>query len=1054
MDEEHACNIFQQYDKDQSGTINFEEFCEIQKDLGLNLSRAKSIEYFRLCDKDGNGEIDFDEFKVSLFVLNQDLNPHAVKPNSILSPKDAFQLFDNDSSGMIDESEFYFLLKFMNLDFDDKTHEKMFQRYDRDGSGFIDFQEFRQVWLRLSDPRKELADRGIEIPALATRQQLIRLLDEVLTEEETKEANAIEEAERYREEQAALQEKRKFIDAARERANDELSEALDNGGQVYLFGSGSQNQFSTAVEHSGYNDELLKELWKRKIDQIAMLNCKEHDVDKDHHIQVNTYPLWGKQISEISFTDNLMIALSKRGTVFTHGGNLQWWMEIENDSVLHEDDSNILTGRSRVIRKEETIPTVHALQHLRQCNKQTSSCMPAKTICSDRTDGEDKKTKMKIVLQYYNVYESSQSPSEEIYQIERCINKVDREQLVTSLQLRGRSCGDLRKHEMLELLYIELMKESRVLGEAEYLKLKSLDHEFFSLKSKKKLNQAKRRKNDFTLKRQIVHKDALSGRNTKDEDSKVEADQQLCHVAKSDEDEGGWLSVAAGANHVGLLHYNGSLHMYGMNASHQLGLNDNTSILYKAEKIDVDGHEIQRVSCGHSHSAAITKKGEVYVWGRHLLDYLDCISIPTKLHSIETVVEEVSCGSSHTAFVDINGHLFVFGSNGGYRLGVGDALDRSNPVRVLNLTSEQIKKVSCGNFTTMVSTIIKHEVNTNDSGIVEENYSGGDCYIAGRVAGKTFKKFEKVKRFVAGDEEISSNELQIELVSCGFSHQGVLTREGEVYCWGDNTNGCCGLSPKKSQNPIISLPTRVNCYMKPIDLSLGKRSRGSSSSYCKEPFHEIDLECLSSVSKIVVENIRENHNNPARSNRDLYIWMMISDQKFPPTLDEGSLDESLGMSKEKKRFSMNQRTIVWNLPKTSVGCHVRFQLEGTNLLEFQSIQIYGREGIEKQNITPISFVACGKKATAVVTSTNDNEHELLCSFNRAVSADGKNKLFLEDYTIYREIASLVRVEQGKECPLCFAGLKCQLCLLRMKFKQELGGHDSIDLDEIAKLLLN
>ena len=280
--------IFQKYDKDQSGTINFEEFCLTLKDLGLNLSRAKRIEYFRLCDKDGNGEIDLEEFKVSLFVLNQDLNPHAVQPNSLLSPKDAFQLFDNDSSGMIDEIEFYFLLKFMNLDFDDKTHERMFKRSDRDGSGFIDFQEFRQIWLKITDPRKELKDRGIEVPALATRQQLIRLLDEVLTEEETKEANAIEEAERYREEQAVLQEKRKFIDDAKERSYVELSEALDNGGQVYLFGSGSQNQFSTAVEYSGYNDELLKELWKRKIDQIAKLNSKEHAVGKDHHIQDNT----------------------------------------------------------------------------------------------------------------------------------------------------------------------------------------------------------------------------------------------------------------------------------------------------------------------------------------------------------------------------------------------------------------------------------------------------------------------------------------------------------------------------------------------------------------------------------------------------------------------------------------------------------------------------------------------------------------------------------------------------------------------------------------------
>ena len=31
--------------------------------LGINMSGAKLLKYFKLCDTDGSGEIDFEEFK-------------------------------------------------------------------------------------------------------------------------------------------------------------------------------------------------------------------------------------------------------------------------------------------------------------------------------------------------------------------------------------------------------------------------------------------------------------------------------------------------------------------------------------------------------------------------------------------------------------------------------------------------------------------------------------------------------------------------------------------------------------------------------------------------------------------------------------------------------------------------------------------------------------------------------------------------------------------------------------------------------------------------------
>ena len=54
------------------------------------------------------------------------------------------------------------------------------------------------------NPRKELEERGVDIPTLATRLQMISMLDDILNEEERKEAIAIKEAKRWREKQKLL----------------------------------------------------------------------------------------------------------------------------------------------------------------------------------------------------------------------------------------------------------------------------------------------------------------------------------------------------------------------------------------------------------------------------------------------------------------------------------------------------------------------------------------------------------------------------------------------------------------------------------------------------------------------------------------------------------------------------------------------------------------------------------------------------------------------------------------------------------------------------------
>ena len=83
------------FDSDGSGKISYDEFRSMLPRLGINMSAAKALKYFRLCDADGSGEIDFDEFKVALFACDPDNgNPVGFSPNALLSPVDAFEMFD------------------------------------------------------------------------------------------------------------------------------------------------------------------------------------------------------------------------------------------------------------------------------------------------------------------------------------------------------------------------------------------------------------------------------------------------------------------------------------------------------------------------------------------------------------------------------------------------------------------------------------------------------------------------------------------------------------------------------------------------------------------------------------------------------------------------------------------------------------------------------------------------------------------------------------------------------------------------------------------------
>ena len=62
-------DMFKQFDKDRSGFIDYNEFCELTKYMGLFLDKEKSLKLFSIADLNNNNQIEFGEFKRAMTLL-------------------------------------------------------------------------------------------------------------------------------------------------------------------------------------------------------------------------------------------------------------------------------------------------------------------------------------------------------------------------------------------------------------------------------------------------------------------------------------------------------------------------------------------------------------------------------------------------------------------------------------------------------------------------------------------------------------------------------------------------------------------------------------------------------------------------------------------------------------------------------------------------------------------------------------------------------------------------------------------------------------------------
>jgi len=126
--------MWDQYDTDNSGQLDFEEFEQMVEENGLTNAKTSAKHLFKLADYDGNGTVSFNNFVALMF------NPDN------LEEEEKIRYFASVFHEIAGEDG---LIEFGELadqfpEVDRRTVQNFFNQIDEDGNGYISVEEFKE----------------------------------------------------------------------------------------------------------------------------------------------------------------------------------------------------------------------------------------------------------------------------------------------------------------------------------------------------------------------------------------------------------------------------------------------------------------------------------------------------------------------------------------------------------------------------------------------------------------------------------------------------------------------------------------------------------------------------------------------------------------------------------------------------------------------------------------------------------------------------------------------------------------------------------------------
>ncbi|KAK7161330.1 hypothetical protein R3I94_004113 [Phoxinus phoxinus] len=170
------------------------------------------------------------------------------------------------------------------------------------------------------------------------------------------------------------------------------------------------------------------------------------------------------------------------------------------------------------------------------------------------------------------------------------------------------------------------------------------------------------------------------------------------------------IQIACGDQHSMALTKDGQLFVWGVNTHGQLGLKIGQPDSLSAQHVkSLCGIPLAQISAGGDHSFVLSLSGVVFGWGKNSAGQLGLGDttdrhVPTVVNSLnrkKTV--SISCGGEHTATLSKGGTVFTFGSGGSGQLGHNSFTDEHHPRVVAELWGSEVSQVTCGRRHTLVS---------------------------------------------------------------------------------------------------------------------------------------------------------------------------------------------------------------------------------------------------------------------------------------------------------------------------------------------------------------
>uniref|UniRef100_F6QRU7 X-linked retinitis pigmentosa GTPase regulator n=1 Tax=Ornithorhynchus anatinus TaxID=9258 RepID=F6QRU7_ORNAN len=184
-----------------------------------------------------------------------------------------------------------------------------------------------------------------------------------------------------------------------------------------------------------------------------------------------------------------------------------------------------------------------------------------------------------------------------------------------------------------------------------------------------------------------------------------------------------------------------------------------------------------------SNPFAFKDSGAVFTFGKSKF----AENIPSKFWLRNDTLAQLSCGDEHTAFVTGNSKLYMLGSNNWGQLGLGSKTTVNKPTCVKALKPEKVKFAACGRNHTLVCT------------------EGGNVYAAGGNSDGQLGLGDTEERTTFHQISFFTSRYKIKQLSAGSNTSAALTEDGELYMWGDNSEGQIGLASESN----VCVPCRV-----------------------------------------------------------------------------------------------------------------------------------------------------------------------------------------------------------------------------------------------------